>query len=410
MHHFTAHRLRFVAEAREPIELNEHQGSAIRGALFHALLDRFCTNRQAGECAACPLVATCPVAFLVSTLNPQSERGRDIPRPFTVHPPLPGQGGHPTTLPNGRTVFHYQPGEPFTFGLTLYAQALQLFPYLVLAVSEFERGGIGRRVKQTDGRWRRGTLAVREVWAENPLTGERQPVLHPDERLVQVPDIPITHQQICEWASQRGSEEANRRGGEEAGRQVTLHFLTPTRIIERGRLLKPNTFRFQPFFQRLMERLEALSRAFSDTPLVFDDPKGLITAAGRVEVMENCLRWEELQSYSTRQRQSTPIGGLMGEVVLEAEDWHPFLPYLAWGQFTHVGKDAVKGNGWYRISEAANQRSESAKRRIGAGRGSESARQRDSGGRKRISEVARQRGEEANQRGSETMRRNRYDV
>ena len=209
MYHFTAHRLRFVAEVQTPIELNEHQGSAIRGALFHALLDRFCTNRQAGECAACPLVTTCPVAFLVSTLNPQSERGRDVPRPFTVQPPLPGSG-HPVEQ-GDRLFFRYRAGEPLEFGLTLYAQALQLLPYVVLAVSEFERAGLGRRVQQADGRWRRGRLAVREVWAENPLTGERQPVLRSSDHLVQVPDIPITHQQICEWASQRISERARWR-------------------------------------------------------------------------------------------------------------------------------------------------------------------------------------------------------
>ena len=333
MHHFTAHRLRFVAEAQTVIELNEHQGSAIRGALFHALRNRFCGNKKARECATCPLVTTCPVAFLVSTLDPSGGRGRDIPRPFTVQPPLPGQGGHPTTLPDGRLVFHYRPGERFEFGLTLFAQALQLFPYVVLAVHEFERGGLGRRTQQADGRWRRGTLAVREVWAENPLTGERQPVMRADERMVQVPDVPVTHEQVLALAPPAG--------------RLRLRFLTPTRLTARKRLLKPSTFAFQPFFQRLMERLEALSRAFCDTPLVFDDPKGLIAAAGEVRVVENHLRWEELRSYSTRRRADSPTSGLIGHVVLEADDWSPFWPWLAWGQFTQVGKDAVKGNGLY---------------------------------------------------------------
>lgn len=50
MHHFTAHRLRFVTEVRTPLELNEHQRSAIRGALFHALMGRFCINREMEEC------------------------------------------------------------------------------------------------------------------------------------------------------------------------------------------------------------------------------------------------------------------------------------------------------------------------------------------------------------------------
>jgi len=339
MHSFTAHRLRFVAEVQTPIELNEHQGSAIRGALYHALLFRFCMNREAGECAACPLATTCPVAFLVSTMRPEGERGRDIPRPYTIQPPLPGSG-HPVEQ-DGRPFFRYEPGERMEFGLTLYAQALQLFPYVILAVGEFERGGIGRKVEQAAGRWRRGRLAVREVWAENPLTGERRPILCAGEKMVQVPDIPITHDQVCRQA--RALQNS---------RRLTLRFLTPTRLIQAGHLVKPEDFGFQPFFQRLMERLEALSRAFSDTPLRFDDPKGWIAAAGRVRVADNRLRWEEVRSYSTRRRRSTPTGGLMGEVVLEAEEWPFCWPWLVWGQFTHVGKDAVKGNGWYEVGMA----------------------------------------------------------
>jgi hypothetical protein len=338
---FTAHRLHFVTQVQTPIELNEHQGSAIRGALFHALRNRFCGNRETRECVPCPVVATCPVATLVSTLRPGSGRGRDVPRPYTVQPPLPGTGGHLVEGEGDQVFFRYKTGEGFEFGLTLYAQALQLFPYVVLAAGEFEGGGIGRRLQQADGRWRRGTLAIREVWAENPLTGERQEVMQEGDRMVQVPDIPITHHQIAEWAESQAPDPRSR---------IHIRFLTPVRIVSRGRLLKPYEFRFQPLFQRLMERLEALSRDFTDTLLVFDDPKRLIEAAGRVEVIDNRLTWEELRSYSTRRRRGTPMSGLLGTVVLQAEDWSLFWPWLVWGQFVHVGKDAVKGNGWYELT------------------------------------------------------------
>jgi len=338
MENFTAHRLRIVAKVQSTIELNEHQGSAIRGSLFHALRNRFCMNREVEECADCPLAASCPVATLVSTLKPQSGRGRDVPRPYTIQPPLPGSV-HPVERADGRLVFRYHPGEGFEFGLTLYAQALQLFPYIVLAVGELEQSGIGRRTKQANDRWRRGTFKVSEIRAENPLTGERQPVLKAGDQLVQVPDVPITHQQM------EKTQTPNPKS------QITLRFLTPTRIIQQGRLLKPGRFSFQPFFQRLMERLEALSRDFTDTPLRFDDPKGLIEAAGRVEVTDHRLVWEELQSYSTRRRAESPTSGLMGSVVLKADDWSPFWPWLVWGQFVHVGKDAVKGNGWYEVGK-----------------------------------------------------------
>jgi hypothetical protein len=345
MHHFTAHRLRFVAEVQSTIELSEHQGSAIRGSLFHALRNRFCMNREVEECATCPLVASCPVAMLVSTFNPGSDRGRDVPRPYTIQPPLPGAGGQPVELPDGRVVFRYEPGVRFEFGLALYAQAMQLFPYIILAVHGLEQGGLGRKTKQADGRWRRGTFLVRAVWAENPLTDERQAVMRAGDTMVQVPDVPITHEQIGEWADARITNHQSR---------ITIRFLTPTRITKQKRLLKPERFHFRPFFQRLLERLEALSRDFSDTPQRFDFPS-LLAAAEKVRVVRNGLRWVELRSYSTRQRRSTPTSGFVGDVTLECAEWATFLPWLAWGQFTHVGKDAVKGNGWYELRMANHE-------------------------------------------------------
>ncbi len=352
MHHFTAHCLRFTLEARDIVELNEHQGSALRGALFHALRHRFCAfaRQPDAECSTCALATTCPVATLVSTLDPDHARGQDRPRPFTIQPPIangepqtanhksPIAMGHFWERDDGSGVFRYEPGETLSFGLTLYANAMQLFPYVVLALQEFEAGGLGRKYEQYDGRWRRGRLAVREVWAENSLTGERKPVLRSGDRMVHVPDIPITHQQVTEYAS-RLTPHVSR---------LTLHFLTPTRLVERGHLLKPESFCFRPFLQRLLERLEALSGAFCDTPLDVDFP-ALIAAAETVQVVDNRLLWEEVRSYSTRRHAESPLGGLVGRVTLEAEDWRPFLPWLLWGQFTHVGKDAVKGNGWYGV-------------------------------------------------------------
>jgi len=186
-------------------------------------------------------------------------------------------------------------------------------------------------------------------------------VMQAGDRMVQVPDVPITHAQVGK------SQIPNPKS------QIGVRFLTPTRIIERGRLVKPESFRFQPFFQRLMERLEALSRNFSDTPLVFEDPRGLIEAAGRVCVVDNRLAWEELRSYSTRRRAASPTSGLVGRVVLEADDWSPFWPWLVWGQFVHVGKDAVKGGGGYgvRVSESANQRINESTNQRGGGSVSE---------------------------------------
>lgn len=360
MDNFKAHRLRFVTEVQTTIELNEHQGSAIRGALYHAMRNQFCNYKQADECTVCPLVTTCPVATLLSTLRPGAPGGRDVPRPFTIQPPISNSElrmvnsgweraresggstlGHPFEDEYGRLFFRHRPGERFEFGLTLYAQALQLFPYVVLTVKTFEDGGIGRRMERAGGRWRRGTVRVQEVWAENPLTGELQPVLESDDNMVQVPDVPITHEQVCKFASEQVRKSA--------GGQVILRFLTPTRLVESGRLVKPHEFHFKPLLQRLLDRLESLSRDFSDTKLSIDF-SGLVAVSERVRVVDNRLWWEELSSYSTRRGAESPTSGLLGTVIMETEDWAPFMPYLIWGQFVHVGKDATKGNGEYRMA------------------------------------------------------------
>lgn len=330
MNHFTAHCLRFVAEVMEPIELNPHQGSAIRGAFFHALTDSFCMNQPAltaDGCTKCTLIASCPVAFLVATLSPVSDRGADIPRPFTVEPPLHAQN-------------IYQPGERLEFGLTMFARALNLFPYLILGLQRMERSGLGKRYQHQDGRWRRGTFRLIEIRAENPITGEHQQVLRQGQSLIRVPDVPVTHCQVCQRAERLAAQPAQ---------PLTFHFLTPTRLIHQGHLVHQGTRLFPILFHRLMERLESLAGHYSGRPLD-SSWRALLPLADRVETVLDHTRWIELESYSTRTQSRTPIGGLIGSVTFRADDWTPFLPWLVWGEVVHVGKDTVKGNGWIRIS------------------------------------------------------------
>jgi len=330
MDHFTAHRLTVHGIVVEPVQLNEHKGSALRGALYHSLRNRFCTMRHEKDCADCPLWQVCPVCTLVSTLAPGNRLGRNAARPYTIQPPLDA------------TKTLYRPGEPLSFGLTLYADAMRLFPYVVMALQALQTSGLGKRVEHSDesGKrsWRRGTIRIEKVCAENPLTGEQVDVTRHGDTMVHVPDIPVTHQQVNEHIAQTDWPE-----------EISLDFLTPTRLTSRKRLVKPGSLTFRVLLGRTLDRLESLAQHFCDTPLELDYAS-LVRAAEAVRTVDDRTRWVELSSYSTRQRRSTPIGGLMGCVTFAAQDWEPFLPWLVWAQFTHVGKDAVKGNGWYRLS------------------------------------------------------------
>lgn len=386
----TAHHLRITLDVETPIELDDHQGSALRGMLFNALRGPsrnpalgFCTQRHLTACADCALVAVCPVAGLVATMNPQAERGRDVPRPYAIVPPLTGQT-------------RYEAGETFTFGLTLFGEALNLFPYVVMALKQAGPGGLGKKLKrpQSSGeqtsqvsktyeeRPRRGRFSLHSAQAVNLLTGEVQDILRADSPQVQQPALPVTEAQVIETSRQLLSQPTNhatnghhgpwqQRGVSEGLVRLGLVFKTPTRIIQRKQLLKQPDF--SPIFHRLLDRLIDLRREFAPVAAPtssialwpIDDPDGrrttdderrakneLLALADQVELIDDQTAWQEVTSYSARRRTRTPISGFVGQAVYEAPRavWKVLLPYVVWGTIIHVGKNAVKGDGIIAVS------------------------------------------------------------
>lgn len=329
---FQVHQLRVYCQAETPILLNEHKGSAIRGALYHALRGSaypraswsgFCANKGAASCFACQVNAVCPVMRLVSTLDETGEHGHQAPRPYIINPPL-----EPKTA--------YAPGEHMIFDLLLAGDSAQLFPYVVLALDRLAYEGLGARVNAGNGRSpQRGTARITRIDAVHPLTGECSPVLRPNERRVHVPALPVTHADVLATA-----EQLPARGG------LTLHFITPMRLVEREQLVQVPFFR--PLIHRLVERIKSLVESFGGGAVPYEIAE-LRDLAESVALVENHASWLDLKGYSTRLERQQVIGGLVGSARYHADDWTPFRPWLVWGAILHAGKNAVKGDGWYGI-------------------------------------------------------------
>jgi len=363
--HLTAHHLRITLAVETAIELDDHPGAALRGMLFNALRGPqnnpalgFCVQRHLPSCADCTLVATCPVASLVATMNLTAERGRDVPRPYTIEPPLTG-------LP------HYPSGDNLIFGLTLLGNALNLFPYVVMALRQAGPYGLGKKLPQdtAGGQYRRGRFSLRQVEAINLLTGEAQPVLQPGSTLVQQPILPVTTAQVQAESWRLLSQPLPVAGNGHNGGSVflrgqvdkpvdlTIQFLTPTRLTHQNQLLK--TPEFSPLFQRLLERLIQLNQEHmeitapaSPRQLTAANKPNLLAAADTVAIIDNQTEWREVWSYSNRQGRRIPISGLTGAATYRAdrEVWVVLLPFLLWGSVVHVGKNAVKGEGLIAVS------------------------------------------------------------
>lgn len=315
------HHFLFKTQVKTPLELDEHSGSALRGNLYEAVWRRFCTNKASPSCADCPLHSTCPVSALVAPLREEHPRGRDRPRPYILIPPLDG-------------ARHYAPGESLTFGLTLFGDIVTLLPYIILSLPIVEMIGLGR--KQQEANRQRGTFTVKEIETYHPLSGARQTIYQAGKAQVAASTLAVT------------AEDVQQKAATLPANTLTLNFLTPTRIVDQEHLVSRPAFR--PLVHRLLERLDALNTEYGTAEAAsFPDTQQLLALAEHVRCVHDATGWEDVASYSRRTRQRTPVGGIRGQATFEG-DLTPFRELLLWGELVHVGKSAVKGNGWYTIA------------------------------------------------------------
>jgi hypothetical protein len=317
------HRLRLRAEVTSPLRLPPASGAALRGALFAALRAQFCLAESRMGCGLPDLAASCPVCFLLAPVDEGNLRGRDVPRPYVLHAPT---APAPT----------YAPGEVLEFGLSTFGHALDAFPYALRGVQEMGQRGLGAQ--------RRGGFRLTEIWAENPLAGRQERIYRAADGAVRTPSLPIAAEDVAAEAATLGARLGQPGDG---AQRVRLALRTPTRLIERGHLVKPEAFRPRTLLARLLERLDALGGRYGGGPTGVE-PAALLRHAEAVRIVERRLGWRDLFRGSGRHHAQLPMGGLVGNVVLEG-DLGPLLPWLVWGTLVHAGKDAAMGNGELRV-------------------------------------------------------------
>lgn len=318
MRGMTVHHLRFRVRALESIHFENEPGAALRGALYEALSRNFCSEAFGIVAPAPHHKETCPVCWLLAAEDPQAGRGQNIPRPLTLQPPL------------GQT--HFRHNQIMSFGVSLIGKAQNFLPYVARAVQKMGGIGVGR------GRGRFELVAIDEV---HPLLDTERPLM--DRRTVKHPTLQITPAVVHDVATQLPPHA------------VTLDILTPMRLTAQEALVRKITPRVM--MQRLLERCQNLAEHYAEhTPDEAPPTRAdwlaaqvaLLTAADAVRVTYDDTSWAEAFSGSQRTRRFSPISGLVGRMRWEGEI-APLLPWLLWGATVHVGKNAVKGSGYYRV-------------------------------------------------------------
>lgn len=300
--------LRFYFDASAGFEMPGYQGSAWRGAFGHALKKTVCVNRGV-ECDACLLYRSCAFPYLFNTPpHPDSAK-------MTRYPTVP--------LPYLLNIeFNQRPNE-YVLGLTLLGEARRHLPYVVYALKLAGEQGIGPA---------RRKLNLREVRQLDFESGNWNGIYRPDQPL--------------------SVEPAGCPGIPERPAALEIHLQTPLRLKRDNHLVTPETFRFRDLFSVLLRRISMLTY-FHGASALETDFAGLTAASERVAIKAIDLHWRDWTRYSSRQKTTMQMGGLMGRFQLEGGDLEPFWPYLWIGQWVHAGKSVTMGLGRYRIEPAS---------------------------------------------------------
>jgi len=292
--------------AEEDICFPRYKGSTFRGAFGHSFRRMVCVARRGESCRECVLGRSCAYAYVFETSAPEDapKRLRDAPRPFVIEA-------------DPELKERYGPGEEFQVNLVLIGKATELLPYFLFAFQEMGREGIGR------GRGRFGLVRA-ESGGEVVYNSLKNMVYNRSFRV----DAGVV----------RAKAEALPQD------RITVHFLTPTRLKAEGSLTPEPSFR--TLIGRLLGRLSALSYFHCRGSLW--DYRDLLELAEGVEVEASEVRWTDWERYSSRQGTRMKLGGITGWVRYKG-DLGPFLPYLAFGEYVHVGKGATFGLGRYSL-------------------------------------------------------------
>lgn len=104
---------------------------------------------------------------------------------------------------------------------------------------------------------------------------------------------------------------------------------------------------FHHVLKRLRDRLNALATFYGGGPLDLDF-RALGDSAEEVQTVDDQTRWVERARFSARRTTAHDLSGFVGTITFRG-DLARFLPLLRAGEYIHVGKNAVFGNGWLEI-------------------------------------------------------------
>jgi hypothetical protein len=297
-------RCRFQSDAHLPL----YKGSTFRGVFGHALKSVLCALRRQ-TCDTCLLKSQCLYTMVFEThlavSPPAGARIATAPHPFVIRPPLTTQTG-------------FEKDDIFIFSLLLFGGVNQYFTYFIYAFDSMGKLGVGKKISG-----QRASFILDTVFHENKIIYTKK------NQTLQMDGAPPR------LTLSDPPEEVNSKN------RVTIQLKTPLRLKFKNRYTAELPFHI--LTRAMLRRVSILLTFYNggEPPL---DYRGLIKRAEAVRMIDSKLCLYEWDRYSNRQKQKTPMGGMVGTVTYEGA-LSEFWPLIEFCEKTNIGKQTAFGLG-----------------------------------------------------------------
>jgi len=295
--------LRLRVQFRTGGRLPTFRGPTIRGALGYTLKRVVCHVRSRA-CAQCFLRTRCAYPLVFEGVAPANRtylrKYPHIPQPFVL-------------VVDGHAARDVRPDDRYEFALRLFGPAIELHPFILMALVESGRSGLGRDRLQFE------VVSVDDGARELFRGGEAPETNPPNPSTI----APVS--------------AAGPTGG-----RFRLRFETPVRLRTDGRLNTRPTL--AAVVRAAIRRIRVLNHFYGNGALLPEDCGPLVEEAAEAACRCDRLRWMRFQRFSTRQQRTMTLGGAVGELPLERIS--PALAGLLHvASIVHVGKATSFGFG-----------------------------------------------------------------
>ncbi len=297
----------FNITPEDEIILNRFVGTTIRGGLGYSFKKVVCIFKDKTKCSDCILSNECSYSILFESKLQNSTatlKTSNIPRPYIID------------IANNHKKTVYNKNEYLPLQLTLIGNAIKYLPYFFLSLQTLGQTGFG---------YQRKNFTIESILQKYP---EQKELYKIEDNFLIRPDIGVFREH---W-----DKPAN---------EITIKFITPTRIKHNGKLI--SIIEFHHLIRSLVHRITFLAEHWCDTKLEYDW-NDLIEKSESITIEKCNTRWVELERYSTRQKTTMKLGGIVGEITYKG-NLENFYPLITLGSHLHTGKNTTFGLGKYEI-------------------------------------------------------------